>query len=372
MSFSALRGSILGYDTETTGLNPWRSQAYKAYGMVPARPFAFSFFDAYGNSAYIRWEVNPKTREVIKNKRDIKNISELCGDLKATTVGHHIAFDIRMSRMSGIKFDWTNIQDTLFMAHILTSGALPSYALKELGEKWLGISKDDQDALIESVKLNRSKAKKKGWAISNKVTHGKDYIKSDYWLGEPGLCKKYALGDTERTMLLFLGMVKELEKEPKLKELYKMEIDLMRIVYRMELRGVRVFPEELKKLRKFYFEYHQIWHRKVKKYGGKDLNFNSPKQLADLFYKKKKYKVQKYTKTHQPCIDNSQLARLAVKDKFAKAILECKASDSMVTKFINPYERFMAPQKGVWVLHPNFRQCGPTTGRFACADPTTG
>jgi hypothetical protein len=59
MSLSSLKGSIIGFDTETTGLNPWSSAVYAKYGMKPARPFAFVFKDVFGNSAIIRWEVNP-------------------------------------------------------------------------------------------------------------------------------------------------------------------------------------------------------------------------------------------------------------------------------------------------------------------------
>ena len=61
-----------------TALNPWGD--IKRWGFHPARPFAFSFYDTKGNSLYIRWKVNPKTREVLTNKKDIKLLRKILED----------------------------------------------------------------------------------------------------------------------------------------------------------------------------------------------------------------------------------------------------------------------------------------------------
>jgi DNA polymerase-1 len=369
MSLSSLKGNLISYDTETTGLNPWPSLVYKKYGMKPARPFAFAFGDQYGNHAYIRWEINPKNREVVPNKAEARWISDLLGDPKIRKVGHNISFDIRMTRLSGIKFDWTLVDDTMFIAHILTGGSFFTYALKPLAQKWLGIEEEDLDKLLASVRKARYPARKAGWAISNEETHGKEHVKSDLWLGDMKLCKAYALDDVDRVMLLFMGMSKILNKEPRLLEIYQTEINLMRKVYLAEARGVRVIPHRLDSLDRFYSEYGKRWEVEVNKHGGKGLNINSSQQLVKLFCVERGYTTRKRTDSGNPSIDAAELARLAKKDKLAKAILECKVSQSMLTKFIKPYRRFMAPQDGCMILHPNFHQIGPVTARFSCSDP---
>ena len=367
MSLSSLKGNLIAIDTETTGLNPWNSQIYKKYGMRPARPFAFSFCDSYGNKAFIRWEVDPMTRKVVTIGKDIRAMSELLGDPDITKVGHNISFDIRMVRLSGIKFNWKKVHDSMFMAHVLTGGSLFNYGLKPLSEEYLDIGDSDLKELMASVLIARRLARKNGWAISNKETHGREHVKSDMWLGDPELCKKYALLDAERTMLLYLGMRKEFE--PALLEIYKTEMQLTKVVYRMEGRGVRVFPQDIERLKKFYGEYREKWRKIAEANGGKGLNFNSPKQLVNLFCVQKKYKTRKHTNSGQPSVDGAELARMAKKDILAKAILEYKAGDSMLSKFMGAYERFMALEDGIWVLHPNFHQCGTKTGRFSCSDP---
>ena len=296
-------------------------------------------------------------------------MSEILGDPEVTKIGHNLSFDIRMARLSGIKFDWTKIQDSMFLAHILTGGSLFNYGLKPLAEEYLGINDNDLVELMASVHTARRLARKKGWAISNEETHGKEHIKSDMWLGDRELCKKYALLDAERTMLLYLGMRKELVEEPQLLEIYNTEIELTKVVYGMESRGVRVFPEDLARLKKFYGDYREKWRKVAENNGGKGLNFNSPKQLVNLFCVQRKHKTKKRTDSGQPSVDGAELARMAKKDILAKAILEYKAGDGMLSKFIGAYERFMAFENGVWVMHPNFHQCGTKTGRFACSSP---
>lgn len=369
MSLQSLKGPVIGYDTETTGLNPWKSAVYEKYGMFPARPFAFVFKDLHGNSAYIRWEVDPKTRKVIKIEKDVKAMSEILGDPKIVKVGHNLSFDIRMSRISGIKFDWTLVHDTQFLAHVLTGGSLFSYGLKALAFQWLEMENTSQKALEENTKKARQAAKKAGWNVSNEETHGvKECWRSDYWLADKELAKLYALDDLEMTMPLFVGLMEELEKNPSLKPVYDGEIAVMKELYRMEANGVNCFPEKLISLRKFYGEYSEKWKKEIEKYGAKNLNVNSPKQMVELFVKQRGNKVYNRTDSGAPSINNDELLRLSEKDPLAKAVLEYKAASSMVQKFINPYERFMAKDSNCWVLHPNFRQA-TITGRLSCSEP---
>jgi len=369
MSLSSLKGPIIAYDTETTGLNPWKSAIYTKYAMCPARPFAFAFKDLHGNSAFIRWEVNPTTRKVNIVSRDLKAMSEILGDPAIIKVGHNLSFDIRMTRLSGIKFDWTKVHDTQFLAHVLTGGSLFSYGLKNLSLQWLEMDNTKQKALEDSTKKARLQAKKLKWNIANEETHGtKEHWRSDYWLADKNVLMEYALEDLEMTMPLFAGLSEELEKTPSLKPVYEGEIAVMKELYRMEANGVNCFPENLLSLRKFYGAYSAKWKEKMEKLGAKDLNVNSPKQMVELFVKKRGNRVYNRTDSGAPSIDNDELLRLSEKDPLAKAVLEYKASESMVQKFINSYERFMAKDEECWLLHPNFRQA-TVTGRLSCADP---
>lgn len=371
MSLNSLKGKLISFDTETTGLNPWNSRVYKQYNMFPARPFAFSLSDYFGNTAFIRWDIEPKTRKVITVKRDVKALEEILGDPSIVKIGHNLAFDIRMTRISGLKFDWTRIHDTAILAHVLGGGVSPvfSFKLKDLSQYYLDIPKDDEIALLDSVKRARHEAKAKGWAIANKETHGEQYIKSDYWLGDKKLLEEYAVKDAQRTMGLYKLLCQTKENEPKSWEIYRqIEIPLLRTVYRLEKNGIRAYPEKTASLRKFYTDYVNTWRIKADKCGGKGINFNSPKQLEKIFCTKLGHKTKRKTKGGNPCLDADELLRMSETYPLAKAILECKAGQSMINKFLNSYDKLRTASNPS-IIHPSFHQVGTRTSRFSSSDP---
>lgn len=377
-----IKRGIVSYDTETTGLIS--AGNFKRWGFYPARPFVYSFYDDEGNSAYVRWEVDPFTRRVIPLKRDVKAIGQILEDPKIVKVGHNISYDNRMSRTIDLSVKGS-LHDTMYMAHVVTGGGLLSYGLKELGVLIAGYSDDDEKDLIEDVKKKRREAKKKGWCIATEEFHGNKPYKADYWLANRGLCKKYALCDAERTMIFYLAWYEKIMNDSNLKEVYQREMRLLPVVSRMENIGTRVFPDDLDRLRKWYENYRNKWTRVANKNGGKNLNPKSPKQMIKKFIIEKKYKpmywgdeVKKSSffpeidPKRNPKINGDFLKHLVEKhdDKLAKAVLERNGASHMITGFLNVYDRFRTEEeKNVWILHPNYRQCGPITGRFSCGDP---
>ena len=360
-----LNSKYIAIDTETTGLNPWDR-------FYPARPFAFSFYDSKGNSEYHRYHVDPKTREVLPSKDFIKEgsllntpvyrIQEILSS-PAEKVFFNANFDIRMLEKSGFVVSG-KIHDALVLMHIVTGGAEIVYGLKPLSKKYLGIEDDDQKALVTSVNKGRREAKKRAWCLSKRSN------KEDYWLADPKLCEKYAVRDAKRTMVMFLTAKEKIQTEPRLVEVYKREMTLMPIVKKMEDTGVRVFKKDLVRLGSFYKDYMKEQKLVAEKEGGKNLNFKSPQQLVKIFYKDRGHRITKFTPKGNPKIDGVILQKFAKTDPLAKAILEYRAASHAITGFIEPYNRFRVKEsKGTWVLHTNYRQTGPKTGRFAAGDP---
>lgn len=367
-----IKNNVVGFDTECTGIVPYGD--YKRWGYYPARPFAFSFYDDEGNSAYFRWEVDPMTREVIPNPKSLREMKKILENKKIRKVGHNLSYDIRMCHYGGIELTGP-VDDTIIMAHVVTGGDEMSYALKGLGEKYLGVSKDDEKALQEATIKARNKGKKLGWSLATKEHFGREPIKADYWMAPDSICMKYAVTDAERTMLFWMLWREDIRNDPRLEEVYQREMKVFHVVAKMENRGVRVFPEELKSLREFYTKYADKQMRLADKHGGKGLNFRSPKQMVNKFITEKGYEPKYYTKKGNPQISGDFLKELAEKhdDRLARAILEFRGATHMISGFLDPYDRFRVKEKcdgrDVWTLHPNFRQAGPITGRFSCGDP---
>lgn len=366
-----LKDKLLGFDTEATGLNPWGD--VKRWGFYPSRPYAFSFSDSEFNTEYYRFHVNPKTREVqyLVAREYLKKIRTLLEDPTVIKIGHNIGYDIRMCRHIDIEVKG-EIHDTLIMAHVFTGGSLLSYGLKELGIKIADFPDDDERDLKEATRKARHEGKKLGWALATKELHGRDPIKADYWMAPDELCKKYATQDAQRTMLLFRAWYDRIMNDPNLKRVYEREMALTRVVAKMENRGTRFLPEQAAKLRTFYENYRAQQLKVAEANGGKGLNFRSPTQMVKKFIDEKGYTGIYFTPKGNPKINGDTLKFWHEEkgDKLAGSILESKGASHMISGFLDPYERFKVKENDrTWVLHPNYRQCGPITGRFSCGDP---
>src|SRR3990167_249315 len=181
----SLKAEYVAIDTETTGLNPWGTP--ERWGFYPARPFAFAFFDSEGNTEYHRWEVDLKTRRVYTyDSNSFHRIQKILASPQ-TKVLHNASFDIRMLEMphefgrNKVPFKVRGtLHDTLILMHVITGGSEMSYALKPMSKKYLGISDEDQQNLLDSVNHARREGRKKGWKIADQNTNGRNPVMADY------------------------------------------------------------------------------------------------------------------------------------------------------------------------------------------------
>jgi DNA polymerase-1 len=352
---------IIACDTETTGLDPYGSNEER--GCVPARPFAFSFTDYDGNSWYYRLQVNPFTREVIRDEEIISEIKKVYEDPKITKVFHNANFDITMCEMLGIH-TLGKVFDTRIMAHVNDSSYM-TYALKPLCERIFNITDADQKDLIQSVNKARRIGKREGWKLS-------DSNKADYHLGDPDLCEKYAVTDTERTMNLFWIFEDKYNNDEDYRSVVDMEHELMHIVRGMQIEGARIDKRKLNVLVKYYQDVLSKSSEKLSLMGYGSLNINSPKQLQKVFYEDLEYDKILNKKTGSLSTDANALQLWSNKGcELSSVIMDMKAASHELTTFILPFKdnSYAYNNKGHIALHPNYNTVGPITGRISCNKP---
>lgn len=357
---------IVACDTETTGLSVYGGD----------RPFAFSFTPYEGKDFYVRFPVDPFTRVVdyAADPSAYKMVKEFFADSTITKVFHNAQFDLAMLSSAGLECRGP-FYDTRILAHVADSSRM-SFALKPLTKAMFAFPDDDQKDLKDSVKKARRAGKKLGWKLAEDV-------EADYSLGDPELCKRYAIGDTQRTMKLFKayeGFLTDKHESYSPYSNYKavvdMEHELVPLVMAMSKKGVAIDMGKVNELEAYYKDCIVKANETKAALGYADLNPESPQQVIDVFYnqlkmapKFRKRKAADGTKSLTKSADKRILDSWSKEVPLAKCLVELSEAQHQLNSFILPFKENSHAEEGFQVLHPSFNTCGPVTGRLSCSQP---
>lgn len=361
-----ITGNLLAIDTETTGLLPWHGD----------QPFCICFYNEAGGTATVEWPVDPITRRVIPDPQELQAVKDIFEDESVAKIFHNAKFDIRMMEQAyGIQTKG-QLHETMFMAHICNP-LEPTIRLKALAQKYLEYSKQDETDLKQLVISLRRMAKKVGWKIG-------DDVEQDYWLPRAAesegwlldndmgnLCANYCVSDVERTMLLYWFYSKWMD-EIGVRHTYEEEMKLWPVTYQMETRGIAINPTDVERYIREAEKTCEESKQALIDAAWPGFNMNSMRDLRELIYKKCKLPVVIRTeKTMEP--STSMEALLEHRDHpVINNIIKYKSAETANSIYFLNYKRMMIPDsvvKGEWILHANFNQVGPKTGRYSCRTP---
>lgn len=367
------RPKIIAVDTETTGLS-WAQKD---------RPFALSMaWEQEGEikTAYWDWPVDPFSRmpHYEEKNRSLNLFSKYYCDPLIPIVFANAKFDLHHIFSSWSIIPQGNIFDVLVAAWYCNTQE-PSYGLKPLSLKYLKFPDDDKKLLQQAVIDARKKAKKLSFNTSNK-------IKEDYWLvklfnHKSKLCESYAVNDVIRTLQLW-WYYEEALKYLKAEKTFKVECQLTKVLFEMELRGIRFFEDkcltEIEALNKKVKEQEEFVRIETQRF---NLNLASPKQLVKLLYNSsysfKPLPLTDLTPTGLPSTATEVLEKHR-DNPIVEAILKyrgystgrnhCKNYIALHTRdeTLNNYDFPHLQRKSV---HPNFNQINTSTGRLSCNHP---
>lgn len=361
--YGILPGSkLVACDTETTGFNTWKG----------CRPYAFSFCDDKGNTAYVEFPVNPFTREVQYDKDPVsyRALKRFFADESIRKIFHNRKFDIRHCAAARLLVRGRT-DDTINAVHCCNSAEL-TYALKPLAKKYADYPDDDQSDLKKVVISLRRKAKKLGWKIDADV-------EPDYWLvyhaaklltpekarEVQNACRRYAVGDAERTMLLWMMCVNWMD-ELETTSVYDSEMEFWNVIYQVEGRGVYADPKAVAKGIETCDRIMATANETIRTLAGENFNPDSVPQKRAYFIGKMNYKPVSYTKkTREPSMDKDFLESIFDKDPLAKAIID----NAQAIKARNTYlVTYRDDADADYTIHCSFRNT-TATSRLGCAAP---
>ena len=316
-------------DTETTSLDPHQADLV-----------GISLSTKIGYACYI--PIGHKSHKNLDENKVIKILKPILEDKSIKKIGQNIKFDFIILFKRGIEMN--TIEDTMLMSYVLDAGK----------------NRHNMDTLSE-IHLSHK-------PISYKEIVGTGKKQINFSEVDIKLAKDYAAEDADITYRLYKIFQKNLKLE-KLTNIYEtFEKPLIKILALMEIYGVKIDQNFLKKLSTKFQKKIEILEKQIFKISKKEFKIGSTKQLGEIMYNDLKIANIKKTKKGSFATSASVLEDLAFKGyDLPKLVLEWRQlsklkntySDSLPEHFNNNTKR----------VHTSFLLAATTTGRLASSDP---
>lgn len=316
------------FDTETTGIDALNAELV---GM------SFSF--EKGKAFYVPFPESQEEAQTLADK--FKPFFE---NESIEKIGQNVKYDLKVLSKYGIQIKG-KLFDTM-IAHYLINPDM-RHNMDVLSETYLKYSPKSIETLIG----------KKG---KNQLSM-RDVPLEDI--------KEYAAEDADVTLQLKEIFSPILDKAETKKLFEEIEIPLIPVLAAMEMEGINLDEDYLKKMsidmQKDIAEFEQ----KIYETAGEKFNLASPKQLGDILFEKLKIggTKQKKTKTGQYATGEEVLSYLANDNPIVKDILEWRQMVKLQSTYIDALPTQV--DKKTQRVHTDYMQTVAATGRLSSNNP---
>lgn len=332
-------------DTETTNIDP-----------MLAALVGVSLSAAPGTGYYIPVRHTPEALTIQHDPDDLTSVERLDAlppetvlaalkplleDPELPKTGHNIKYDMIVFANEGIEVRGVGM-DTM-VASYLTDPSRMRHNLDEVSLHYLRHKTIPISALIG-----------KG---SKQVTF--DEVPVDRACG-------YACEDADMSLRL-AGVFSPLLRERGLEALHReIEIPLIHVLARMEMRGVALDPEVFARMSAGLAVRLKSLEERIYAAADTQFNINSPKQLQEILFDRIGLKPVRKTKTGQST-DVDVLEELAGRHPLPGLILEYRSLEKLRGTYVDALPRLVHPRTGR--IHTSFNQAVAATGRLSSSNP---
>lgn len=315
------------FDTETTSLN-----------CMEAELVGIAFSWEKGKGFYLPFPENKLDAQLL-----IEELRPFFENENIEKIGQNLKYDLKMLA----KYDVTvkgKLFDTM-LAHYLINPDM-RHNMDVLSETYLNYTPVPIEELIG----------KKG--------------KNQRSLREVELEKQteYAVEDADITFQLKQHFEKELGEANTQKLFDEIEVPLLRVLAAMELEGINLDKDFLKKLSEALDKDILQLERNIYEEAGEEFNIASPKQLGDiLFGKMKLIDKPKKTKTGQYSTAEDVLSYLAKDHKIIRDVLEYRGLTKLKSTYVDALPEQV--EKTTGRVHTDYMQTVAATGRLSSNNP---
>tara|TARA_B100001057_G_scaffold470654_1_gene532179 strand:- start:611 stop:3391 length:2781 start_codon:yes stop_codon:yes gene_type:complete len=316
-------------DTETDSLNPNQ-----------ANLVGISLSSKIGKACYI--PIGHVKNKCLDKHKVLKKLKFILEDPSIKKIGQNIKFDFIIFYRNGIILN--SLEDTMLMSYVLDAGK----------------NRHNMDTLSE-LHLNH-----KTISFKEMVGTGKNEI--NFKEVDIKKAKDYSAEDADITLRLYKKFLKSLKSE-KLMNIYEsFEKPLIKILAYMEIEGIKIDSNFLKKLSSKFEKKINETQRNIFKISKKEFNIGSPKQLGEIIYNDLKIAGVKKTKKGGFATSASILEDLAFKGhKFPKLVLDWRQLSKLKNTYTDSLPEHLNPLSNR--VHTSFLLAATTTGRLASSEP---
>jgi len=244
-------------------------------------------------------------------------------------IGHNLKNVIKFFKLHGITINGI-LEDIMIASYLLNPDRI-SYTLEDIGLEYLSIKKEKSSKKVDIKNI------------------------ADFSSSEIILCMK--LKD------IILKKIKEEELED---VYYKIEMPLIEVLADMEVIGIKIDIQEIKRLQQEVSQHIQKIESNIYLMAGCEFNINSPKQLSAILFDKLGLKPKKKTKTGYST-EMGVLQELAKEHALPKEILSWRSLSKLKNTYIDILLKLINPKTSR--IHTNFNQTVTATGRLSSSEP---
>ena len=297
--------------------------------------------------------------------------------VKQNDVSYHLTtekFGDYESTLKSISFCWQND-----ICYILKSDYKKFDKLIKLFFENDKISKISNDLKYDIKTLNKKNIKINGDIFDIKLAHY--LINPDISHNLINLSKNYLnisfqkkfndLNDYEVSTLTFKlkNLLKtDLEKFDQIKLYKELEIPLLKTLAKMEIEGINLDVQFLKKLSERTTRDLNEITTEIYELAGEEFNISSPKQLGEILFDKMKIiSNPKKTKTGQYSTSEEVLSELSSKSDLVKLVLKFRSISKLLNTYINSLPKQL--NRSTNRIHTEYVQTITSTGRLSSINP---
>ncbi|MFU8843712.1 MAG: DNA polymerase I [Bacteroidales bacterium] len=315
------------FDTETTGLDPHRSELVgMSFSVNPGEAWFVSMPENYNDCLAI--------------VQEFKNVFE---DEKIEKTGQNLKYDISILKWYDVEVKG-RLFDTM-LAHYLIQPDM-RHNMDLLAETYLNYRPVSIESLIGKKGKNQA----------------------DIRTVDLETLKDYACEDADITLQLRQAFEPELKKANAVDLFHDIEVPLVPVLASMEAEGVRL---DISALRDYSGQLEKEitdLEKEIHGLAGEKFNISSPKQLGEILFEKLKVTSNpRMTKTKQYSTGEDVLQKLINKHPIVQLMLDYRSLTKLKSTYVDTLPDMVNPRTGR--IHTSYNQAVAATGRLSSNNP---